>query len=167
MSKSLVTVLSILALTMAEDCKKPWNYCWMNSEWKPIQEWYSLATFVLGIAFAFIWCIGVAALLYLHLRFHDQRKLYEKALNQKVDYIIPEILLHNQTNESIVNKKKQLKVADISKIWDIKTSDIVYGSTFKGRNWVMSNIGISTENIWKNEAFQNKLRRINSLKWEI
>ena len=163
MSISVLAFLIIVKLTIASDCINPWNYWWMKNVWKPLQEWYSLVTFSLAILMGACWWIGVTYLWYMHMRFNDKRKQYQKALNKKNARVAPKTKLQNYTIESFI-KQKEFKEEHASKMWDLNTTEIKCGNSYEGRNAILSTFGISIEDMWKDKTFLSKLRRFKSTK---
>lgn len=148
----------LFSVTLAGQCSKPCPYCWTNSEWRPIQDWYSIVTFVLGIILAFICWVGTATLCYLHLKYFEDFSRYNRALSLKTQEKFDESKIHNQTNENIISKLKKPNAIDITNVYDQETIKSTNGATFNGRNQIISVYGIPADQIWSNDLIKNTLK---------
>ena len=151
-------ILLMLVLSFANCCKNKWNYWWINDEWKPMHEWYSIVTIALGIIFAGVWWIGTTTLWYFDSKYKDKIKPYRTVLDRKTSISVTENKLQNNTIESIL-KQRVTKITDETNITDTNL-----GLTYKGRNLILSGFDIPTNNMWSNKWLINKLKRFKTKK---
>ena len=111
----------------------------------------------LGVTF----CTGTIIIICWYMKKYDNRKLYKKALDKISKANIHNISYSNETNYRIVSTLNTAKVANISQI-ENAMKRFKWGTSFKGRNLVISKYYILINNIWKDPRI---LKRMNISKY--